>query len=76
MYGIPSVETVDSREGFSKGDLVQRAGGPSELPEPGVVQCWSTLEYAPTEWRCIVTWGGRYIARHKAHEIEHTAQPG
>ncbi|MFI6469907.1 hypothetical protein ACIBL5_06530 [Streptomyces sp. NPDC050516] len=75
MYDIPNVETADSREGFSKGDQMKRAGGQAgDLPEIGVVQCWSTLECAPTEWRCIVTWGGRYTGRYKAHEIEHTAQ--
>ncbi|GHI41085.1 hypothetical protein Sviol_54930 [Streptomyces violascens] len=75
MYGIPNVETTDSCEGFSKGDEVKRAGGQAgDLPEVGVVQCWLALEYAPTKWRCIVTWGGRYTGRYMAHEIEHTAE--
>ncbi|MET9779008.1 hypothetical protein ABZ023_32960 [Streptomyces sp. NPDC006367] len=70
LLDVPHVDTADSREGFSKGDRVKRVGGHT-LPPDGVVQGWSTLEYAPTVWRCTVTWGGRYIGRYEAHEIEH-----
>ncbi|MEU5483524.1 hypothetical protein [Streptomyces mirabilis] len=67
---------MDSREGFTKGDKVKRAGdGPWELPQDGVVQGWLTYEHAPKNWYCCVTWGGRYIGRYQAHEIEHDAQP-
>ncbi|KOU43594.1 hypothetical protein [Streptomyces sp. WM6378] len=73
---IPPVETAASREGFSSGDRVRRAGGqPVTLPPDGIVQEWATLEYDPTAWRCIVTWGGRYIGRFEAHEIEHDNLP-
>src|SRR3954469_21252115 len=75
MNGTPKVETADSRAGFSKGDRVKRVGGPEDLPEDGAVQGWFTLEYAPTEWQCTVTWGGRYIGRYQAHEIEHATPP-
>ncbi|GHI98191.1 hypothetical protein TPA0906_00570 [Streptomyces olivaceus] len=70
------VDRMDSREGFTKGDKVTQAGeGPFELPRDGVVQGWLTFEYAPTKWYCCVTFGGRYIGRYQAHEIEHVTQP-
>ncbi|MDX3867261.1 hypothetical protein [Streptomyces europaeiscabiei] len=69
-------QRMDSREGFTKGDQVKRAGdGPWELPPDGVVQGWLTYEHAPKNWYCSVTWGGRYIGRYQAHEVEHTTQP-
>jgi hypothetical protein len=69
-------QRMDSREGFTKGDQVKRAGdGPWELPPDGVVEGWLTYEHAPKNWYCRVTWGGRYIGRYQAHEIEHAAQP-
>ncbi|MEW1930491.1 hypothetical protein [Streptomyces sp. NPDC088360] len=65
---------MGSREGFAKGDQVKRAGdGP--WGQDGVVQGWFTFEYAPTKWYCCVTFGGRYIGRYQAHEIEHHARP-
>ncbi|MFJ3183885.1 hypothetical protein ACIPJN_36620 [Streptomyces sp. NPDC086796] len=67
---------MDSREGFTKGDKVTQAGeDPFELPRDGVVQGRLTYEYAPTKWYCCVTFGGRYIGRYQAHEIEHATQP-
>ncbi|ORT54615.1 hypothetical protein [Streptomyces sp. CB03238] len=72
---IPGVERMDSREGFAKGDRVRRAGGPGGLPEDGVVNGWLTFEYGPRAWYCCVTWGGRYIGRYQANEIEHADQP-
>lgn len=69
---IPHVDTTNSRDGFTTGDRVTRAGGANDgLPLDGVVQGWTTLEYAPHERRCVVTWGGTYISRHEAHELEH-----
>ncbi|MFH8410382.1 hypothetical protein ACH4FX_37250 [Streptomyces sp. NPDC018019] len=66
---------MDSREGFSKGDDVRRVGGQvADLPEDGVVEGWLTYEYTPTKWYCCVTWGGQYIGRYQAHEIEHATQ--
>lgn len=68
---VPPVSKADSREGFSKGDRVHHATPPADFPDDGIVQCWETFEYAPTVWRCVVTWGGKYIGRYEAHEIEH-----
>jgi hypothetical protein len=71
-----NVQRMDSRQGLSKGDRVQRVGGGSEdFPQCGVVNGWLTYEYAPTKWYCSVTWGGRYIGRYQAYEIEHAARP-
>jgi hypothetical protein len=69
-----AVEQMDSREGFSKGDRVRRAGDPGELPDSGVVNGWLTFECAPDRWYCSVTWGGRYIGQYQADEIKHADQ--
>ncbi|MGN9763105.1 hypothetical protein [Streptomyces sp. SD31] len=65
-------QQMDSRDGFTKGDQVKRKGGNGDLPADGVVNGWSTYEYGPADqWYCCVTWGGRYIGRYQADELEH-----
>lgn len=71
--------TQDSRGGFTRGDRVKPSAlylstlpdGRSSLPTDGVVNTWATYEYGPEAWYCCVTFGGQYIGRYEAWQLEH-----
>lgn len=75
MDSIPATESEDSREGFTKGDRVRHPKPPADdFPDDGIVNGWCTFEYGPG-WYCSVTWGGQYIGRYQANELEHDDRP-